>query len=330
MKKIKPASSKDLCSSIPFLKKILPALLLACSCHNPHPSIPKATPPTATAQPDSQSQATSPGPQNQPAKPVYKYGNPLLNQYAQWLSTLDTQKISNGSLAVNQYKQLFGKQPRSICDTAYYLFDSFHQRLTDYITHNPDTTDLEPLIMDSRDGKPVSLSPQLIKIRDTLAANGFRIFEEEGNAFVIYDMSFMNKNFSPYVSPAMKEYLAQLAKEDSKPFLDDAALLIPPTELAYRTIWWEQYVHRHSDFIFTYNALHTHRFYFRILLQGTDNTPLVRENNHLTDYYRTAYSFVTTHYPRSETNMVVAPWFKALKTNDTTTIQKIREKFHLE
>jgi len=311
------------------MKKILPALLLACSCHDPHPSNQKANPPTATALPDSQSKTPQPIPQKQPVRSVYKYGNPLLNQYAQWLSTLDTQKITNSSFAVNQYKQLFDKQPASICDTAYYLFDRFHQRLTDYITHNPDTTDLQPLIIDSLNGKPFSLSPRLIKTRDTLAANGFRVFEEEGNAFVIYDMSFMNKNFSPYVTPAMKEYLAQLAKEDSKPFQDDAALLIPPAELAYRTIWWEQYAHHHPDFIFTYNALHTHRFYFRILLEGMDNTPLLEEN-HLTDYYRTAYSFITTHYPRSETNMVVAPWFKALKTNDTTTIRQIKEKFHLE
>jgi hypothetical protein len=252
-----------------------------------------------------------------------------LQAYGQWIARLDTQQAENVQLALMRFQQSFHQQPAATCDTAFSLFDHFHTKVATYIGNipRPNSIDLDQLAPAGPGVTSKPLSPLLIRIRDTLARNGLRVYEDEGMGFIGRDYSFMVKKFSGYVTPAMKEYLIQQAKEDKEGFQDDAELTVTPQQLAKRTVWWEQFAQDNPSFIYKQNALDFHASYLRVLLSGMDNTPVATDDNKLTDYYETAYDFIGKNYSQSQTNAIIAPYYKAWQKGDTVTIQKIKEKY---
>lgn len=270
------------------MKKFLPIVLLTVlySCNNSNPHIFQAD--TIYHAGDTPSAATH---------------SSNTSIYKQWLSNLDTQKVTNGFLAMQRFQQLFAKQPLATCDTAFYLFDQFHARLYDYISSNPNHNDSA-----------------------TLIANGFRTYEEEGLPQIARSWTFLNRYFTPYVSAEMKELLTQKSKEDKEGFQDDAALTIPPDHLIERTVFWETFAHNHPAFIYTQAARDQHAFYLRVLLTGSDNTP-VTTNGKLTEYYEAAYAYCQKSHSGSQTNAVLKPYYTALKTGDTLTASRIIDRY---
>lgn len=254
-------------------------------------------------------------------------GHATLAAYQQWISSLDTQKIDNVERALQRFEQSFHHQSPDVCDTAFTLFDRFHERVAEYIytTRNADYS-LEALVPPTRLDRPTKpLSPQLKRLLDTLTRNGYRVDEEEGTPYLVRDYTQFEKRFSGYLSPAMHAYLAQIVKEDREGFQDDAALTIPPDSLAARAVWWEAFTRSHPKFIYAGKAEDNLIMYRFVLINGTDNTS-VQTEDHLSDYYAGAYSFIEKTYASSPIYTITNPYYKAWQNRDTAAIREIREK----
>jgi hypothetical protein len=266
----------------------------------------------------------------QPAhfKPLFTYGDTRLLDYDRYLAGLDTQKVQLGGVAFQKFKSIFAGLPPGVCDTAYVIFESFHVRLVQGVEAKlgRDSVYLEPLAPEAPGQPATHLTPKQSRIKQELAANGIAFGEDEGETFLVENYPMMARQWASYVSPAMKAWLDQMAREQKEGFQDDAALTITPQQLAERTVFWEQYEQTYPHFLKTEGAADERQLLLYVLVTGMDNTEL-SESDSLTDYYKTAYQYLGEHWANSKINGVIAPYAKAWQAHDTTEINRIKDLY---
>lgn len=263
--------------------------------------------------------------------PLFAYGNARLLQYDQFVAGLDTQQAKVIPIAAQQFRSLFRGQSPAACDTGYFIFEQLCKKVTQSLNRQmlaDTTTRYEVLIMDSVDGHKPVIPARLEAYERQLKENGFKVQEEEGMPYVAFDRDFIVKYFYSYVSRTMKQYLVQVNKEEKEGFADDAALVISPVELADRTVWWEKFTQQTPPFLFTEQAKERKALYLRVLIEGTDNTP-VMEGNSLAGYYETAYDYLKQKYGNTQTGNLTTSYQNAVVRHDTLAVKQIATNYSL-
>nr|WP_294943317.1 hypothetical protein [uncultured Mucilaginibacter sp.] len=256
-----------------------------------------------------------------PAKQSLPYGQAILNKYSSYLNGLDTTKMESAVLGAKKYAQWFATKDEATRDSAYLLFDGFFAKLNnglDQLDHQDLHLDSLVVAIPGNDtvAKP-RLSAKLSAYAYKLKENGFYVYMSEGDTYIGRDYDFVAKWFYPYVSAVLKEYLAQLNKEEKEGFQEDAGLTISPVQLADRAIWWEKFTFEHPGAIISGAAKANWSAYMGTLLNGMDNTPIMDyDPAKLSDYYSEAYTYLEKSFPASQTNKLVNPYFKLLLKND--------------
>ncbi|ALI99084.1 hypothetical protein [Rufibacter tibetensis] len=252
--------------------------------------------------------------------------SPLLAEYGQFLTSLDSAKVENVSKAAAKYVALFEGQPQSFADSGYVLFDRFFLRVDNTINevHANDTTDYDPLVTKTKEPIP----KQLLEYNRIAKANGFELAMTEGMTYLNQDRDFIAKNFYPSISPTLKEYLVQLNKENKEGFSEDGGLTTTPTQLADRVVWWENFTQEHPDFIFIKEARMISEDYLTYFLIGMDNTPvLIFGGNKLDPEFDRAYRHLLKKAPNSKASKAVQPYFKALQKSDTVSANALLKQY---
>lgn len=315
------------------MKKIVSALLLAAVCFGCGPADKKEpikTTPTKAAH------AT-----NKP--PLFQYGNSVLLQYDRYIDGLDTQLVDMSSQAIDTFKLLFKDQPADVCDTALYIFKQFHLQLSTYAYWHmeADSINYEQILYEKdENGKPYKLSQKQIARKKTLDKNGFKLASSEGQLFLDQDQQFISTQLGRYVSAHMKQYLAQLGKEQKEGFEEDAGLTIEPKVLAERAIWWENFSKSidKTRFLYAKEVATQARYVLYTIMEGMDNTSVadyVSDSTgpaaiKLSDYFNTAWSYLKEKYPTAKTTQVVMPYYDAYLKKDSVEISRVHEKFKKE
>lgn len=273
--------------------------------------------------------------------PLFHYGNPVLLQYDRYVAGLDTQLIETGGQAVDTFQLLFKAQPPAVCDTAFYIFNQLHNRLCSYLNEHmsADSINYEDFIFQDEHGKDRPLSKKQKTVKKKLDKNGFGLDSEEGTAYIVEDLHFISQHFGKYVTPLMKQYLAQRDKEQQEGFQEDAGLTIKPIVLAERTVWWEQFSKTvaNTNFLYTKEAARNYNLLLYVLMEGMANTEVndyfndsIPNGRNLSDYFETAWTHVQEKYPQSATNAVVSPYLNAWLKKDSTEISQVLTKFKSE
>ena len=97
----------------------------------------------------------------------------------------------------------------------------------------------------------------------------------EGEMALRRHPQFVTDIFSPYLPEAEQVFTRQLAKENTTLTTNDAALVIPWSEVSNRALFWERYLKRYPDSPYAKQAEFLFQWYQAILFQGLDNTPVV-------------------------------------------------------
>lgn len=254
---------------------------------------------------------------NKPAKTSIinkpQYTNPLFNQYVVFIKSLNFTDPENATTAAGRYVELFKGQAPAACDTAFLIFSAYYDKLDKTLDdiHNDRTDRSDTILM--REVKPGKLPAKVAKYLKQLNDNGFTIIMEEGDTYVGQDRDFISKWFYESVSPVMKAYLEQLNKENKAVYMEDASIIISAKQLVDREIWWEQFVKENPGFISITDASVNQKSYLQALLQGTDNTWVMDDQNRLSDYFKEAYNYLLDKYPSSAAAKFVAPYYAFLK-----------------
>ena len=86
---------------------------------------------------------------------------------------------------------------------------------------------------------------------------------------------FITDVFAPYLPEDEQVFSRQLAKENTTLTTNDAALVIPWSEVSNRALFWERYLKRYPDSPYAKQAEFLFQWYQAILFQGLDNTPVL-------------------------------------------------------
>lgn len=233
------------------------------------------------------------------------YSNPLLNEYRIFLNSLNSTDAETSTFAAKKLNSLFKGQSNPICDTAFMLFSNYYDKLNNDLddSQRKDTTlNLEKYFIRDDKSKTQKLSEKTKLYIDRLAENGFNVYLSEGDAYIGQDRDFIAKWFYGLVSPTMKKYLIQLNKENKKIYIEDASIMISPTELVDRTVWWENFVKENPNFILSKTSDENASDYLKNLLEGTDNSQVINDDtNKLNPFFAEAYDYAENKYPSSET-----------------------------
>jgi hypothetical protein len=310
------------------MKKLMTGLLLAVICFG---CAQKAKKEAVKNAPPISANATN-------KAPLFTYGNPVLLQYDRYINALDTQLIEMGSQSLETFKLLFKNQPAAVCDTAYYIFNQFHYRLSLYLYWHmeADSMNYEDMVFPDEQGKMRPLSKKQIARKQVIEKNGYLLEGSEGSAFINQDQHFISQQFGKYVSTGMKQYLAQLDKEQQEALGEDDGFILKPESLADHTIWWEQFskANTASNFLYGKEALDNYNATLSMLVYGSDHTGGIRAFvvdhvvvDSLSEYYQKAWAYLAEKYPQSKANTIVAPYFKAFQMKDTAAINRLYNQF---
>ena len=97
----------------------------------------------------------------------------------------------------------------------------------------------------------------------------------EGEMALRRHPQFVTDIFSPYLPEDEQVFTRQLAKENTTLTTNDAALVIPWSEVSNRALFWERYLKRYPDSPYAKQAEYLFQWYQAILFQGLDNTPVL-------------------------------------------------------
>jgi len=259
-----------------------------------------------------------------PARPT------SLTQYKTFIASLDTADVNSANLAAQKYQQLFQQEEATARDSGYILFSHYFETLDRNLNdlHEADTADYHAFVPgypSTKDNTPTNRQKQYV---ETLHKNGFQLASVEGMTYVKPDYDVITSWFDPYVSPTMKEYLAQLNKENKEGFAADAGIVISPTQLVDRIAWWESFIKRHPSFVLRNEAEEQRKYLFTVLMLGMENTPVRSyQNGALEPFYKTAYDYLQKTYPESEANQLVAPYYKALQQRDRKSADALVKEY---
>jgi hypothetical protein len=205
-------------------------------------------------------------------------------------------------------------------DKGFLIFNRHYEKLEKNINelHQKDTINFDALIFLDASGKGLPLSQEVKDYNERLKKNGFQVASSEGISYIKTDRDFIAQWFYSYVSPTMKDYLQQLNKENKEGFQEDAGLSIEAKQYAERLAWWDDFIRQNQSFILIQEAKEYRKELLTFFLLGMDNSPVMDyATNKVTDYYKTAYTYLQENYPNTETNKLVNPYFEFLLQNDT-------------
>jgi len=118
---------------------------------------------------------------------------------------------------------------------------------------------------------------------------GYRLETAEGTFFPILNYEYL-KEFSPYVSDDIKEYIDIMAVESSKVPAKDAALVIGWDEVVERALAQEAYITKYGSSAKKEAVSDLQKRYVTFMLYGLNNTPLFSYQDKTMDKEaRTAY-----------------------------------------
>lgn len=270
--------------------------------------------------------------------PLFQYGNPVLLQYDRYIAGLDTESVEMGGQALDTFQLLFKKQPAAVCDTAFYVFNQFQSKLSNYLNMHmeEDSIKYEDFIFSDENNKMPALSKKQKAVKQKLDKGAFGLGATEGEAYITQDQHLLLQLFAKYVTPVMKQYLAQLDKEQKEGFDEEGGLVIEPDQLADRTVWWEQFSQANPNFIYSKEAAKSYNLLLYVLMEGEGdngarqyhyNDSDVVDTVSLSEYHKTAWTYMQKKHPQSQATAIVTPHLNAWLKNDTTEANKVNEDF---
>ncbi len=263
-----------------------------------------------------------------------RYNDQLIEKYSSFLMELDTATMENSVVAAKEYAKLFERQDKNTCDSAFFTFKKYYNKLNNTINdlhYNDTTLNYDSLLIDLNTISKTQLSKNLKAYGKRLNTNGFKVDMTEGETYISQDPDFIEKWFYKYVSPQLKECLIQLSKEDKEAFAEDASLMITPTQFVDRIVWWEKFIAKYPNATTTKESKQIWNDYLSILLRGMDNTPVIDfDKPTISEYYNNAYSYLQKSFPETQTNRIVNPYFKLLTQNKNREAEQLLEEYKTE
>ncbi len=243
--------------------------------------------------------------------------------FDKFLATLDTDSAVSVSKATNYLNENLKDADKNIVDKCFIRLDKFVEEIAQSESEKLQILEFEEqsivynLLIGHEDENSKKATQKHKDFVKNLKDNSLKIGAAEGTFFVEKDETSIFKKIENSVSPTMKIFLAQKAKEQKEGSFSDGGLVISPKMLAERVVFWEDFIKKNKGFVMI-----TDEFVFQfqnlteVVLTGVDNTPVFDyETEKLNDGFKEAFLFLMEKHPNSDVTKLVKPYYEALEKN---------------
>lgn len=241
--------------------------------------------------------------------------------YKTGLANLDDSKIENLEVAIVLFDSLAVTPPDSVNDKMFEAFQDYYYETIRYLNSNNIIDDSRIYEYDDNYNNPYT---------DSLTAifnkYGIDIFSTEGSFYADQMVGYLSKTFSGKLTKAYVEYLKRRAIEMSRPFSEDAMLLVSFSTVADRMLFWEGFLEKYPDSHISSSARFYYEHYLGTLLTGTDNSKSHDwETNKFRDDIINLYEKIISQYPNRNSAQILSNYLEVIKENEFTFNENIRE-----
>lgn len=152
-----------------------------------------------------------------------------------------------------------------------------------------------------------------------LTARGIWLRRSEGSLYLTANEAVLSERLGPYLTPAMQEFLRARVREQVAPVADDAALIIPVSEVAARALWAERFLERHPGSVVHDVVASRFDWYLAIYVGGLPNSdPFDWRTGVLWPALRSSFETVASEHGDTSVGRVVAEYLALLQAADFT------------
>jgi len=250
--------------------------------------------------------------QNQPKNPAPKNDTVITEQpkviyYGDELQKIDATHPSAINQAIQLYKTNYAGSTEGFCDA--YLAD-----LKDFAIGSAmklgEAGVLDTLPKD-KNGK--------ISTEDERKFNrlGYLIRYTDKVPYFVSDPAFLLKNFEPCVSPAMKIFMEEFAKETEKQALSGDELAIEVSELQRRVLFWEDFLLTYPEFLLIAECNATYHFFLSLYMTGSGKSrAFIGDDLRFNPEYKASYEIVINNRKNTPTARFIKDYYDVLKASN--------------
>jgi hypothetical protein len=257
-----------------------------------------------------------------------------LQEFQQYINSLDPNDISTLDKLVNRYRQVFENSSVFTRDTAFIVFWRFYVTVGDslggkYVQDEKYNSFYNIKNFDENSSKNEKLKLSLISKNKNLTEHDFAILKKlnhygykfdiiEGNILIsIADSKFILKNFAGLISSGMKQYITKVIEEIDTAENSDKALTISVDEIANRLLWWENFINKNKDFLLIDDCVSTYDGYLYTLMMGTDSSPAFNNGDQkLNEKFKRTYERIIKNSRGTKAAEIISKYYNILKNNN--------------
>lgn len=236
-----------------------------------------------------------------------------LASYDRFLGSLDKDNFDNIYAGIQYFKSHLEDQPQADVDSACQAFMTFFFATISH--HNDQLWEDYDLISRFHDDE-ARRKPDIRNYIDALRRNGLDLFTFGRLYYIDQQSEFLFRNFSRYVSPAVRYYLALRSEELAEGFSDNDSLTITFRQVSERVIRWEQYRLQYPESVVSDYADYYYQLYLSTFLTGLKLSPVFDEQGGLRPELSTVYHEFVNRHPESRAGFLVKEFYRILQVAD--------------
>lgn len=238
---------------------------------------------------------------------------PPLTPYDHFLGSLDKDNFDNIYAGIQYFRSHVVHQPQADVDSACKSFMTFFFALISH--HNDQLWENYDFIARLHNDEARS-APDMRNYIAALQRNGLDLYTFGRLFYIDQQSEFLYRNFSRYVSPAVRYYLALRSEELAAGFSDNDSLTITFRQVGERAIRWERYRRQHPESVVSDYADYYYRIYLSTFLTGLKLSPVFDEQGGLRPELSTVYHEFVNRHPESQAGFLVKEFYRILQVAD--------------
>ncbi len=256
--------------------------------------------------------------QSAPAHPA----DTAVRDYHAYLAGLDKDNLDSFSGAVAYFKNIQAQLPVVRRDS---LFKAFRTYFYAGISHHNDRIWEDLDFIERLHADDAETDSIMTAYRKTLRRNGLELFKFGRLYYVDQQNGYLYRQFYPYLSRAVQDFLAIRRTELKSGFSNRDSLLISFAQLGIRIITWERYLERYPDSVIRDAAHYYYRIYLSTFVTGLKNSPVFDDYGIMPRVLRRVYDNFIRSNPDTEAARIVGAFYSALLRDDFRWSTNVRE-----
>ncbi|MFC1547306.1 hypothetical protein ACFL5M_02145 [Candidatus Neomarinimicrobiota bacterium] len=240
-------------------------------------------------------------------------GIPPVKSYTSFLSSLDKDNFDNLYAGIQYFKSHMVDLPQTDVDSACQAFMTFFFATISH--HNDQLWEDYDLISRFHDDQG-RREPDIRNYIDALRRNGLDLFTFGRLYYIDQQSEFLYRNFTRYVSPAVRYYLALRSEELAEGFSDNDSLTITFRQVGERVIRWEQYRQQYPASVVSDYADYYYQLYLSTYVTGLKLSPVFDDQGSLRSELSTVYHEFASRHPESQAGFIVKEFYRILQVAD--------------